>query len=115
MDGSDSAAVFLTRDQVDFYHENGFLAIPAITTPAEVAWLRGIYDRLFQQRAGRDDGNQFDLGGPDQEGEEEVLPQILGPARYAPELERGLFRANALGIARQLLGPEAAYHGEHAI
>src|SRR5947207_2013920 len=107
--------VVLSQDQIDFYHREGYLVIEAITTPEEVAWLRGIYDRLFEQRAGREEGNQFDLGGADQEGEEAVLPQILGPARYAPELERGLFRVNALAIARQLLGPEAAYHGEHAI
>jgi len=110
-----SLTIHLTQEQIDFYHREGYLALPAVTTPEEVAWLRGIYDRLFEQRAGREVGDQFDLGGADQEGETAVLPQILGPVRYAPELERGLFRVNALAIARQLLGPGAEYHGEHAI
>jgi ectoine hydroxylase-related dioxygenase (phytanoyl-CoA dioxygenase family) len=107
--------VVLTQEQIDFYHREGYLAIEAITTQEEVAWLRDIYDRLFAMRAGREDGNQFDLGGSDEEGREAVLPQILSPAKYAPELKEGLFRVNALAIARQLLGPNAQYHGDHAI
>src|SRR5438874_1518600 len=94
-----SPTIALTREQVEFYHREGYLAIPAITTAEEVGWLRGIYDRLFEQRAGREAGDQFDLGGADQEGEAAALPQILGPVRYAPELEGGLFRVNALAIA----------------
>jgi ectoine hydroxylase-related dioxygenase (phytanoyl-CoA dioxygenase family) len=105
----------LTSEQIAFYHREGYLALPQITTTAEVQWLRGIYDHLFAQRAGRADGNQFDLGGSDEEGKEAKLPQILNPARYAPELSQGLFRANALSIAKQLLGEACIAQGEHAI
>jgi ectoine hydroxylase-related dioxygenase (phytanoyl-CoA dioxygenase family) len=107
--------ITLTPDQVEFYHREGYLALPAITTPEEVARIRGIYDRLFAERAGREFGDQFDLAGPDDEGTEAALPQVLNPARYAPELKEGLFRVNALAIARQLLGPDPKYQGEHAI
>jgi ectoine hydroxylase-related dioxygenase (phytanoyl-CoA dioxygenase family) len=105
----------LTQQQIDSYHANGFLALDAITTPDEVEWMRGIYDRLFAQRAGRDEGNQFDLGGSDEEGKTAVLPQILQPSKYAPELKEGLFRVNGLHVARQLLGEKAEPMGEHAI
>ena len=105
----------LTQAQVDFYHREGYLALEQITTAEEVAWLRGVYDRLFADRAGRAEGNQFDLGGADEDGKEAKLPQILNPVRYAPELKDGLFRANALAVARALLGPEAQPQGEHAI
>jgi ectoine hydroxylase-related dioxygenase (phytanoyl-CoA dioxygenase family) len=77
--------------------------------------VRQIYDRLFAERAGRADGNQFDLAGTDEEDKEATLPQILGPVKYAPELAHFQFRANALAIARRLLGPEAEARGEHAI
>ncbi|MES2464883.1 MAG: phytanoyl-CoA dioxygenase family protein [Armatimonadota bacterium] len=107
--------VTVTQDQVAFFRENGFLALDPITTPEEVAWLREIYDDLFERRAGREEGNQFDLGGTDEEGKQAALPQILGPARYAPELKNGLFRVNALAIARQLLGPDTQPTGDHAI
>src|SRR3982751_4177270 len=98
--------VSLTQQQIDFYHANGFLALDAITTPQEVAWLREIYDRLFAQRAGREEGNQFDLGGSDEEGKTAALPQILSPSKYAPELKEGLFRVNGMQVARQLLGDD---------
>jgi ectoine hydroxylase-related dioxygenase (phytanoyl-CoA dioxygenase family) len=107
--------IALTRDQIDFYHREGYLALEAITTQEEVAWLRTIYDRLFAERAGRAAGDQFDLAGADADDDEAALPQILGPSKYAPELLHGLFRANAFAIAKQLLGPEAQPQGEHAI
>lgn len=105
----------LTQEQIDFYHREGYLVLEAITTQEEVAWLREIYDRLFEARAGREFGDQFDLAGTDEEDKPAALPQILNPAKYAPELKAGLYRLNALAIARQLLGPEAIYQGEHAI
>jgi ectoine hydroxylase-related dioxygenase (phytanoyl-CoA dioxygenase family) len=108
-------AVSLTPQQIELYRREGYLTLPTITTPQEVAWLRGIYDRLFDQRAGRERGDQFDLGGTDDEGKPAVLPQILMPVRYAPELANGLFRTNALAIAQQLIGPECVPQGEHAI
>ena len=107
--------VTLTQAQIDFYHREGYLALEAITTSEEVTWLRDIYDRLFAGRAGREEGNQFDLGGTDEEGKEATLPQILNPSKYAPELKTGLFRVNALHVARLLLGPDAKATGEHAI
>jgi ectoine hydroxylase-related dioxygenase (phytanoyl-CoA dioxygenase family) len=107
--------ISITPEQVEFFHQNGYLAIPAITTPEEVAFVREVYDRLFATRAGRDEGNQFDLAGTDEEGKEAALPQILNPVKYAPELRDTLMRANALHISRQLLGDEATPRGEHAI
>jgi ectoine hydroxylase-related dioxygenase (phytanoyl-CoA dioxygenase family) len=107
--------ITLSRDQIDFFHREGYLALPAITTQEEVAQIREIYDRLFAQRAGRDEGNQFDLAGTDDEGREASLPQILMPVKYAPELEHTQLRRNALAIAKQLLGEDAVHQGEHAI
>jgi ectoine hydroxylase-related dioxygenase (phytanoyl-CoA dioxygenase family) len=107
--------ILLTQEQIDFFHQNGYLSIPAITTPEEIAWMKDVYDRLFANRTGRDEGNQFDLAGTDEEGTEEKLPQILGPARYAPELKESLYHANALAITKQLLGEDARYLGDHAI
>ncbi len=107
--------ITLTVEQIDAYHRDGYLTLDAITTPEEVAWLREVYDRLFAAHAGRDVGDQFDLAGTDAEGEPAALPQILNPSRYASELKEGLYRVNALAVARQLLGPQAEFRGEHAI
>jgi ectoine hydroxylase-related dioxygenase (phytanoyl-CoA dioxygenase family) len=80
-----------------------------------VAGLCEVYDRLFATQAGRSEGNHLDLSGTDEDGQEAVLPQILNPSRYAPELARTVFRANAEAAAAQLLGPGTAFRGDHAI
>jgi ectoine hydroxylase-related dioxygenase (phytanoyl-CoA dioxygenase family) len=106
----------LTAEQVLFFHLNGFLSIPTpITDEAELQTMRAAYDRIFAEKAGRDEGNQFDLGGSDEEGKDEALPQILNPAKYAPELRAGLFLDNATTIVRQLLGPSVTAGVAHAI
>ncbi len=104
----------LTADQINFYQREGYLVLPPITTPAELAELRAIYDRLFAERAGRAEGNQFDLAGADDEDGVASLPQILRPARYAPAINDFLFKANGRAIADQLLGDQSD-GGDHAI
>lgn len=105
----------LTQEQIDFFHREGYLVLPAITTAAEVLQLQSIYDRLFAVRAGRDAGDHLDLVTTDEDDQASVLPQILNPAKYAPALVDTLFRANALAVARQLLGDEVTGGGDHAI
>ena len=117
----------LTPGQIDAFATSGYLSLPAITTPEEVAGLCDLYDRLFATRAGRDQGDHLDLSGTDEDGVPAVLPQILNPSKYAPELAHTVFRANAEVIARQLLGPSgrvsrrpchpqgAAVGGAHAL
>src|SRR5688572_7760430 len=98
----------LSLDQIRFFHLNGFLAIPTpVTDDAELAWMREVYDRMFAERSGRESGDQFDLAGSDEEGKEAALPQILNPAKYAPELTEGKYLNTIREIAKQLFGPEA--------
>lgn len=108
-------SIVLTRDQIDFFHRESYLVVRGLTDAEDIAVMREVYDRIFAERAGREAGEQFDLAGPDEEGTEPDLPQILGPSRYAPELAESKYRRNALAVARQLLGEEADYMGEHAI
>lgn len=99
---------------IEFFRENGYVVLDPIATPEELVELRRIYDDLFARRAGREQGMQFDLAGADQEDVEATLPQILGPARYAPELNDMHFKKMGASCARQLLGGEAS-GGDHAI
>ena len=108
-------SITLSQEQIDFYHREGYLALPAITSAEEVVRLQAIYDRLFTTKAGRAEGDHLDLVTSDDDEAAEQLPQILNPSKYAPELIDTLFRANAAAIARQLLGPEARFTGDHAI
>lgn len=109
------STVRLSEEQIRYYHQNGFLAIPAITTPEEVEHIREIYDRLFTEKTGRDKGYQFDLAGTDEDDKESVLPQMLRLTQFVPELKDTLFYANAFAVTRQLLGPDVQYWDDHAI
>lgn len=108
--------MLLSVDQIRFFHLNGFLAIPTpVTDDAELAWMREVYDRMFAERSGRESGDQFDLAGSDEEGKEAALPQILNPAKYAPELTQGKYLDTITEIAKQLFGPDAGAGIAHAI
>lgn len=109
------ATLTLTQAQIDFFQREGYLALPAITTAEEVIRLQAVYDRLFATKAGRAAGDHLDLVTTDEDEQTPVLPQILNPAKYAPELVDTLFRANALAIAKQLLGDDVTSGGDHAI
>jgi len=107
--------LILSQAQIDFFHREGYLALPALTTAEEVVKLQEIYDHLFSSKAGRDQGDHLDLVTADDDSAEEMLPQILNPSKYAPELTDTLFRINATAIAKQLLGADAKFTGDHAI
>ena len=105
----------LTEDQISFFHRMGYLVIPHITDDEDVAFLRQPDDRIFSERAGREFGDEFDLAGTDEEGRKEALPQILHPAKYAPEMNQARLLRNVTHVAKQLLGPEATCEFAHAI
>jgi hypothetical protein len=105
----------LTPDQLSSFRDSGFLCLDAITTPEEVASLRGILDRLFAARAGREEGAQYDILGHDEDDQPSKLPTIIRPVNFAPELRQTIFRAKATAIARQILGPEVTSAFEMAI
>ena len=114
----DSAAKtdqMLLAGQIAAFHQRGFLTLPQISPPEEVAALRETFERLFAQRAGRKEGAQFDMVTHDEDDAAPKLSQIIKPANFAPELLRTQFRANALTVARRLLGPNAIQVSEHAI
>jgi ectoine hydroxylase-related dioxygenase (phytanoyl-CoA dioxygenase family) len=108
------ATVVLLDEQIQAFHRDGYLRLDALTTPAEVQVLRGVYDRLFARTDGFADGDQLELGKLDEAGRA-TLSQILEPQKYAPELVDTQARANALAIARQLLGTGTKRAGDHAI
>jgi hypothetical protein len=110
-----ASAPSLSPAQIASFREHGFLALPRISAPGEVAALRNIFERLFAQRAGRNEGAQFDMVTHDEDDAAPKLSQIIKPANFAPELLTTPFRTNALRVARQLLGADAVQVSEHAI
>jgi len=105
----------LTEDQCDFFWRNGYLAVPSITTPDELETIRRIYDRLFEDRAGWEDGNYFDFAGFSDKDADFKVPQLQMMTNYAPELFETLYYANAEAASRQLLGHRAKHLFDHGI
>jgi len=105
----------LTAEQIAFYHEHGYLAIEAVMPQAEIAEVRRIYDRLFNEDRDKTGGDTHDLAGAKQAGEKEAIPQILQPAKYAPTLLATQMVANLKAMMRQLHGEETKMMGDHAI
>ena len=108
----------LSEAQGQHFQDAGFLVLNGITTPAEIEKLRGIFHRLFAEKAGREQGAQFDMVGRDDEEDADTparSPQIINPQFFAPELGQTLFAANALGVAKSLLGARAEVAFQHAI
>lgn len=106
--------ITLTAAQVAHYHVEGYLTLPPLTTPEEVASLRAIYDHHFEVRSGREEGAQFDLFGDDKDPAKANVPQILGLSRFAPEVKETMLYANVRSVVAQLLGGDIGL-GDHAI
>jgi hypothetical protein len=102
----------LTSEQITFFREHGYLSIDAIMPPEEIPIIKAIYDRLFDPETSP--AAMHDLGNADL-GQKPALPQILQPAKYAPELLETQLVANIKAIMQQLLGPDAKMVGDHAI
>jgi Phytanoyl-CoA dioxygenase (PhyH) len=112
---SPRADLILTPEQIEAFHEQGFLSLPRITSPEEVEELREVLTGLFDARAGWNEGAQFDLLATEDEADNSSLTQIIQPVNYAPELRETTFRANAAAIAAQLLGDAVTPSFEHSI
>ena len=105
----------LSADQVAFLNQNGYLALPKITSAEEVVELRRIIVSLFEKKAGYDQGAYFNFAGAEEDDDAPSIPQIVGPHHFAHQLKRTEFRRSAAAIACQILGPQARFHVDHTL
>jgi hypothetical protein len=82
--------VSLTKHQIDTFWKQGYLTIPDFLDAAQLNEIEEPFQRLFKTRAGWKEGDLYDIASLDQ-GDEFKLPQLLHPAKYAPELLRTVF------------------------
>ncbi|WP_329157362.1 phytanoyl-CoA dioxygenase family protein [Streptomyces sp. NBC_01717] len=108
-----SDAEVLTDAQREEFYRRGFVALDRLTSAEEVEELQAVYDRLFEDDADIAEQDRLELAG-ELDGEP-LLPQILNPDHYAPELRDTEAYRNAGVVARRLLGPEVVPTGMHAI
>jgi len=105
----------LNHGQLAEFREMGFLAVDQLASGDDVEYIRGVIERLFQRRTGHNEGAHFNFAGDDDDPDAPQFPQILVPCNYEEGLRKtGLFR-QAFAIARQILGPEARFVGDHTL
>jgi ectoine hydroxylase-related dioxygenase (phytanoyl-CoA dioxygenase family) len=97
------------------FDRDGYVVVPNFCDLREVAWLRATLVTLFQERAGREQGNQFDMLGHDMEPTRARQPQILNPSLLVAALLHTAYARRVAAVAHQLLGPHARFSFDHSI
>jgi len=101
-------SVTLTREQVEFFRENGFLVVERITTDEEIAWMRRIFEHIFSPEQARRASAPVDRSGTKAEGDPVTLSQAFFPEMRFPALLQTTHWRNARRVASALLGvPES--------
>lgn len=108
-------SVILSAADVVRFHTEGFLTLPCLSTPDELARLRALYDHHFAQRSGRERGSQFDLFGDDVDPDAPNVPQILGLSTFVPEVRQTQLYGAVTSLLYQLFGVVQDRLGDHAI
>lgn len=93
-----------SREEVAFFQENGFLVVERLTTDEEIAWLRQIFEHIFDPEQAGKAGAPVDRSGTLGPGEEPKLTQAFFPEMKFPEILNSTFRRNAKRYAAALLG-----------
>ncbi len=115
--GSHTAAPsgLLTEAQMAQFRDEGYIALEVAASPQEVAFIRGVVERLFAQKAGHKEGAHFNFAGAEDDPNAPSFPQIISPHNYAESLRKTDYYKRATALARQILGPEARFGGDHTL
>jgi hypothetical protein len=93
-----------SAEEVAFFKDNGFLAVERLTSDEEVAWLRQIFEYIFDPANAGQPGGPVDRSGlriPEVKGK---LTQSFFPEIQFPEILQSTYRRNAKKYAAALLG-----------
>ena len=101
----------LTRQQIDFYHENGYLGVDGVLSADEVADLRRVTDEFVQLSASvTEHTDVFDLE-PGHTPESPKLRRLKDPVLQHDVYRQCLSHPGILDIAEQLVGPGVRTNG----
>ncbi len=96
----------LTQDQINFYRENGYLTLPNILTPDEVAEANGIIDDFIEKsRTVMESSGHYDLE-PDHTPEHPKVRRLGHPTAYHPLFDALMRSDRILDRLVPLIGPD---------
>ena len=100
--------IYPSAAEIAFFREHGFLAVERLTTDAEIAWLRQIFEFIFSAAHAGQRGAPVDRSGVLAPGEASRLQQAFFPELEFPALLQTNHWRNAKRYAAALLDvPEA--------
>lgn len=101
----------LTQEQIDFYHENGYLSVEDVLSAEEVADLRRVTDEFVEKsREITEHTNVFDLE-PGHTAEAPCVRRIKSPAAHHIVYDQTLRHDRILDIVEPLIGPGVSHNG----
>ncbi|HSB68568.1 MAG TPA: phytanoyl-CoA dioxygenase family protein [Candidatus Methylomirabilis sp.] len=101
----------LTREQVEFYRSNGFLAVEGVYSRAEMAEARAVVEEFVQRsRSETDHTDVFDLE-PGHSAAEPRVRRIKSPYLHHPTFDRLVRHDRMLDVVAALQGPGIRLHG----
>ena len=107
--GIDGDNYWLTAEQIETYHKDGYIVLDDVLTETEMATFEPLYQEFIEGKVS-DMGRDFcDMSGPyDRTFEEFQLVNAVLPRKYRAELVGNIYERRAESIARQLIGDEIA-------
>lgn len=101
----------LTREQIDFYNTNGFLAVEGVYSPQEMKEARAVVEEFVERsRAVTAHTDVFDLE-PGHSAAEPRVRRIKSPYLHHPTFERLVRHERMLDVVAALIGPGVRLHG----
>ena len=103
----------ISQEQIDFYHENGYLIVPGVLNQEELEEAHAIIDDFVEKsRAVTEQSGHFDLE-PDHSPEDPKVRRMSSPSGYHPFFD-DLYRRDdrVLDILTPLIGPAIRAQGD---
>lgn len=101
----------LSQQQIDSYHENGYLSVENVLSDEEISDLRRVTDEFVEKsREVTEHTNIFDLE-PGHSPESPRVRRIKSPALHHTVYDQTLRHDRILNIVSQLIGPGIRYNG----
>ena len=101
----------LTQEQIDFYHENGYLGVENVLSADEVEALQRVTDEFVEQsRQHTEHTDVFDLE-PGHTPEEPRLRRLKSPILHHEVYAQTIRHEKILDIVEQLVGPGVRTNG----
>lgn len=105
----------LSKEQSEFYHENGYLGVEGVFTADEVAELSRVTDEFVEKsREFTEHTELYDLE-PDHTPEVPKLRRLKSPVGAHPVYEKALKNDRVLDIVSELVGTEGVRYNGHKL